>query len=187
MVIQLKEPRLGRVKTRLGQDIGMVQALWWYRHQVSWLIRQLNDPRWRLILAISPDDQVLKSRIWPTHLDKIAQGRGNLGTRMGSIFNKLTPGPVCIIGSDIPEIKHHHINHAFQKLGSSDWVFGPSTDGGYWLIGAKRVSSLPRNLFKGVRWSTANSLADTRRTVESNRVAYVESLNDVDHGRDLYR
>ena len=105
----LKEPRLGRVKTRLGQDIGMVQALWWYRHQVSWLIRQLNDPRWRLILAISPDDQVLKSRIWPTHLDKIAQGRGNLGTRMGSIFNKLTPGPVCIIGSDIPEIKHHQI------------------------------------------------------------------------------
>ena len=183
----LKEPRLGRVKTRLGQDIGMVQALWWYRHQVSRLIRQLNDPRWRLILAISPDDQVLKSRIWPTHLDKIAQGSGNLGTRMGSIFNKLTPGPVCIIGSDIPELKHHHINHAFRKLGSSDWVFGPSTDGGYWLIGAKRVSSLPRNLFKGVRWSTANSLADTRRTVESNRVAYVESLNDVDHGRDLYR
>lgn len=181
----LKEPRLGRVKTRLGQDIGMVQALWWYRHQASRLIRKLDDPRWRLCLAISPDSQVSKSRFWPAHLDKTAQGNGNLGARMSRILKQQPPGPVCIIGSDIPGINSHHIDCAFRKIGQNDWVFGPSMDGGYWLVGAKRRSSMPKNLFKGVRWSTANSLEDTLKTVESERVAYVEKLKDVDRGSDL--
>ncbi len=90
----LKEPRLGRVKTRLGRDIGMVPALWWYRHQVLQLIRRLDDRRWRLILAISPDYQVKTSRFWPEHLEKIPQGAGNLGARMSRIFRQLPPGPV---------------------------------------------------------------------------------------------
>jgi hypothetical protein len=66
----VKEPQLGRVKTRLGRDIGMVPALWWYRHQVARLTRRLDDRRWHLTLAISPDNQHRKSRFWPSHFKK---------------------------------------------------------------------------------------------------------------------
>lgn len=181
----LKEPRLGRVKTRLGRDIGMVPALWWYRHQVLRLIRRLDDRRWRLILAISPDYQVKTSRFWPEHLEKIPQGAGNLGARMSRIFRQLPPGPVCIIGSDIPDITCRHIMQAFEGLGKNEWAFGPSMDGGYWLVGAKRVSAMPQGLFQGVRWSTTYALSDSRETVQSNRVTYTEPLADIDQGDDL--
>ncbi|MBT4872836.1 MAG: glycosyltransferase [Marinovum sp.] len=181
----LKEPRLGRVKTRLGRDIGMVRAVWWYRHQALRTIRCLDDRRWHLVLAISPDIQVIKSRFWPTHLKKIPQGGGSLGMRMSKIFDQLPPGPVCIIGSDIPAITRHHIVRAFDGLGKNEWVFGPSIDGGYWLVGAKRVSAVPQGLFQGVRWSTAHALSDSRRTIQSNRVAFLDQLADVDRGSDL--
>ena len=185
LVIMVKEPQLGRVKTRLGRDIGMVPALWWYRHQVARLTRRLDDRRWHLTLAISPDNQHRKSRFWPSHLKKISQGGGNLGTRMRKVFRQIPSGPVCIIGSDIPDITCRHIAQAFDMLGKSEWVFGPSIDGGYWLVGAKRVSAMPQGLFRDVRWSTSHALLDSRKTVQSNHVTYLEPLADVDRGEDL--
>ncbi len=61
----LKEPRPGRVKTGLGRDIGMTAAAWWFRHQCRRLLRELDDPRWRLVIAVSPDAEGRASRIWP--------------------------------------------------------------------------------------------------------------------------
>jgi len=52
----VKEPRPGRVKSRLGRDIGMVAAAWWFRHQVKRLLRAVEDPRWQVVLAVSPDN-----------------------------------------------------------------------------------------------------------------------------------
>ncbi len=74
---------------------------------------------------------------------------------------------------------------AFEGLGKNEWAFGPSMDGGYWLVGAKRVSAMPQGLFQGVRWSTTYALSDTRKTVQSSRVTYTEPLADIDHGDDL--
>ena len=109
LVEMVKEPRPGRVKTRLGRGIGMVAAAWWFRHQVARLLRRVEDPRWRLVLAVSPDTEGLASRVWPAHLPRMAQGRGDLGDRMGRIFRSLPPGRVCIIGADIPEIGRAHV------------------------------------------------------------------------------
>lgn len=181
----LKEPRLGRVKTRLGADIGMVDATWWFRHQAKNLLRRIRDPRWDLILGVAPDVEGMKSRIWSSHLPRIQQGRGNLGNRMGRIFHALPPGPVVIIGSDIPNIQKSHIVQSFTALGSHQAVFGPAFDGGYWLIGMKRVTALPSGLFDGVRWSTKYALADTRANILDLRVAEIETLRDVDTGSDL--
>ena len=72
----LKEPRAGRVKTRLGKDIGMVPAAWWFRHQSRRLLRELEDRRWSITLAISPDKLLLK-HIWPAELRRIPQGQGD--------------------------------------------------------------------------------------------------------------
>jgi glycosyltransferase A (GT-A) superfamily protein (DUF2064 family) len=83
LFIMVKEPRAGRVKTRLGRDIGMTNAAWWFRHQTHRLIRALGrDARWQTILAVSPDFDGLQSRIWPGYLPRWPQGRGSLGDRM---------------------------------------------------------------------------------------------------------
>lgn len=185
LVVMLKEPQAGRVKTRLGRDIGMVPAAWWFRHQTRALIRRLDNPRWTLTLAVAPDREGLHSRFWPAHLPRIAQGRGDLGQRMGHLMRVLPRGPVLIVGGDIPGIRPHHVERAFRALGNHDAVFGPAPDGGYWLIGLRRTAAVPAGLFRGVRWSSPDALADTLATIPDLRVALTDTLQDVDTATDL--
>jgi rSAM/selenodomain-associated transferase 1 len=180
----VKEPRAGRVKTRLGQDIGMPEAAWWFRHQSARLLRRLDDPRWRLVLAVSPDREGLTSRQWPARFARMAQGHGSLGDRMGRILRS-GRGPLCIIGADIPDVTRSQIAHAFHTLGSHEAALGPATDGGYWLVGLKRTAPPPARLFEGVRWSTPHAMADTAATMRGLRIATVATLSDVDTADDL--
>ena len=185
LVVMVKEPRAGRVKTRLGRQIGMTAAAWWFRHQTAALLRRLNDPRWQLILAVSPDHAGLQSRVWPAHLPRVPQGSGDLGDRMGRLLQGMPPGPVCIIGGDIPGIEKIHIARAFAALGSHEAVFGPAPDGGYWLVGMKRVTRPPATLFVGVRWSSPHALSDSIAGLPGLRVAKIDCLRDVDTAADL--
>lgn len=185
LIVMVKEPLPGRVKTRLGRDIGVIPATWWFRHQTRRLIRRMRDPRWNIILAVSPDYQGLTSRFWPNSIERIGQGGGDLGARMARLLNAPHRGPVCIIGGDIPAISPAHIVRAFAQLGSHDFVFGPATDGGFWLVGAKRTAALPPDLFQGIEWSTPNTLKDTIATLGQRRVAYADQLSDVDQKTDL--
>ncbi len=184
LVVMVKEPRAGRVKTRLGRDIGMVPAAWWFRHQVWRLLRRVDDPRWRSVLAVAPDGAVA-SRTFPAHLPRIPQGHGDLGARMARVFRSLPPGPVCIVGGDVPGIDPGHIARAFRALAPVDAVFGPAADGGYWLVGLKRTGVVPAGLFESVRWSSEHALADSAATLPGARIAYVDRLRDVDGAADL--
>jgi len=181
LFVMVKEPHPGRVKTRLGRDIGHVQAAWWYRHQVTRLLRRVNDPRWQTVLAVSPDREGLLSRVWGPRFARVAQGNGDLGLRMRRLLNSV-PGKSLLIGSDIPGVTCGHIAGAFSKLAASDVVFGPSPDGGFWLVGAH---SLPRTAFDGPRWSTRHALSDSIATLPGKRIAIVEALSDVDTVNDL--
>lgn len=182
----VKEPQAGRVKTRLGRDIGMTNAGWWFRHQSKRLIRELgSDPRWQLRLSISPAPKAMHSRAWPAGLPRDAQIRGDLGARMRHVFESAPRGPVVLIGGDIPGITPAIIQDAFKKLANNDCVFGPAEDGGFWLVGMRRVRPLPINLFKDVRWSCANTLTDTLGTLDDARVAFTATLRDVDTVADL--
>lgn len=185
LVVMLKEPRPGRVKTRLGRDIGMTNAAWWFRHQVAGLLRRLDDPRWQLVLAVAPDHAGMSSRVWPAHLPRIAQGPGDLGDRMGRLMRTLPPGPVCIVGSDIPGLGPAHVARAFAMLGANDAVFGPAPDGGFWLVGMKRTAPPPAGLFRDVRWSSEHTLADSIASLPGLRVGLTDTLNDVDSAADL--
>lgn len=186
LYIMVKEPRPGRVKTRLGADIGYTRAAWWFRHQTRRLIRRLcADPRWQTVLAVAPDHEGLTSRIWPNHVPRLAQGRGDLGDRMARILRNASKGPVLIIGADIPDIRPHHIAQAFKALGDHDAVIGPAPDGGYWLIGLKNTRAVPRQLFDNVRWSSAFARADTLDTLGGMSCALLQNLRDVDTAADL--
>ncbi len=187
LYIMLKEPHPGRVKTRLGRGIGMVPAAWWFRHQSARLIRHMAaDPRWQTVLAVSPDQAGLTSRVWPANLPRWPQGRGGLGDRMGRILRHAPKGPVLIIGADIPGITPTLIAKAFATLGSNEAVFGPATDGGYWLVGMKRSRAVPRGVFDGVRWSSEFALGDTVASFSAVRVGYGKTLADVDTANDFF-
>lgn len=191
LVVMAKEPRAGAVKTRLARDIGCVPATHFYRTSLFNLLRRLGpDPRWRTLVAVSPDESIL-SPVWPSGLTLTTQGRGDLGARMQRMFDALPPGPVVIIGTDIPEITPRHIAQAFRVLGSSsseavgqikgshDAVLGPAADGGYWLVGLRRTPRI-RAIFPGVRWSSAHTLDDTLANLAGARVALLDPLEDVD-------
>lgn len=184
MIVMVKEPRPGQVKTRLGQDIGAVGAAWWFRRQTAALLRRIRDPRWAVVLAVSPDRTGLLSRVWPKDLPRIPQGRGDLGQRMARALDAMPPGPALVIGADIPGVDRTEIWSAFRALGRAQSVVGPAEDGGYWLVGLRRTGARPQRLFKGVRWSSEHALADTLQTLPPP-LARVSTLRDVDTAADL--
>lgn len=181
----VKEPHPGRVKTRLGRDIGLVDAAWWFRHQTRALLRRIEDPRWDTLLAVAPDREGLQSRIWPAHLPRIPQGGGTLGDRMARLLHGLPSGPVCIIGADIPGITRPRVAEAFAALGTHEAVFGPAPDGGYWLIGMKRIRRPAPDILQNVRWSSEHALADSAASLRDLRIARVATLQDIDTLDDL--
>ena len=185
LIVMVKEPHPGRVKSRLGQGIGQVPAAWWFRHQVRRLLRRVADPRWDVVLAVAPDFEGLQSRVWPAHLPRFPQGRGDLGARMARMLRDSAPGPACVIGADIPGINAARIAEAFKALGDHDAVFGPAPDGGFWLVGLKHPARQPVGFFDGVRWSSENALADSIATLPDHRIAMVRTLQDVDTADDL--
>ena len=183
LVVFVKAPVLGRVKTRLGAAIGADAARAFYRRESARLVGRLGrDRRWRLVLAVSPDP-ACRATFWPRALPRIAQGRGDIGARMARAFRALPAGPMVLIGSDIPDVTAPMIARAFRALGDGDAVLGPAEDGGFWLIGLKaRARRLP--LFRSVRWSSPQALADTRANLGSRPVALIDRLRDIDTAAD---
>ena len=180
----VKEPVAGRVKTRLGREIGMPEAAWWFRHQTAQVLRRLRDPRWDMVLSVAPDTAITSS-VWPGDLARIPQGRGDLGRRMARGLRGVR-GPAILIGGDIPEVSPKHIAEAFRLLGRNESVIGPAHDGGFWLIGLRHPARAGRRLFHGVRWSHPDTLRETLPTLPAP-VATAATLQDVDTAADLRR
>ncbi len=174
---------MGRVKTRLARDIGRFRAWRFYRRTVRALIKRVGRGNWKTVICVSPDNY--KGSFFDRRHDVIAQGGGDLGQRMQRVFDDVGSGPLVLIGGDIPTIKKHHITRAFDALKNNDAVFGPATDGGYWLVGMRRRRTR-LSPFEGVRWSTENALADTVANIHLfNRVEFTNMLSDVDTAKDL--
>jgi len=185
LVVMAKAPQIGRVKNRLAKDIGLVGAWAFQRRTLFDTARKLKDGRWQCWLSVSPDRARFDARIWPPDWALIAQGQGDLGDRMLRPWLTLPPGPVVIVGSDIPNMTAGHIAAAFKALGENDLVFGPARDGGYWLIGAKRRPCVI-DPFQGVRWSSEHALDDTIQNVpDGAKIGFVETLDDVDDAAGL--
>lgn len=191
LVIFARAPQAGRVKRRLAGEIGLIEAARFYRATLADEIRRLaGDRRWTVWLFVTPDG-ALDHPAWRGAVPRSRrkrQGAGDLGQRMKRPFQVLPAGPVVLVGSDIPALRAHHIARAFRLLGRHDLVFGPARDGGFWLVGARRLKPLPRALFVGVRWSTAHALADTLAGLPAGiSTGLADTLDDVDDAQDLQR
>ena len=187
LVVFAKLPRMGTVKTRLAMHIGTVSAWAFARQCIKTITPITKDFRWKCWLAISPDTALHQSNLWPKNHGFIAQGTGDLGERMARVIRNMPPGPVVIIGTDTPAIRPKHVASAFHALGSDDIVFGPSIDGGYWLLGMKRRPVF-KEIFKSVNWSTKSALENTIANLPTQwSYKLLEPLEDIDEGKAFAR
>lgn len=183
LIVMAKSPQAGRVKTRLARDIGSTKATRFYRTCLRHtLLRLGRDRRWRTLLAVTPDRPPCP--VASPGAAPMSQGSGDLGRRMQSLFRRVAPGLAIIVGGDIPAIDAAAIARAFRLLASADAIFGPTEDGGYWLVGLRRRPR-PLSPFNGVRWSGPEALADTLANLKGSKLAFAARLRDVDRAEDL--
>lgn len=179
LILFVRQPALGRVKTRLARAIGPVAARAAYVGLMDQAIRRVGrDPRWRCVLAVTPDGA--RWRGWPARLERIGQGRGDLGDRMGRALRRLARPRAVLVGSDIPDLGPSAVARGFAALGRSRLVFGPAEDGGYWLIGWRR-GAWPPGALRRVRWSTDQALQDSCASFPAGwSVGTADRLADLD-------
>lgn len=185
VAIFVKPPVAGRVKTRLAETLGYGRAASLYRYLSLKTMAHAKEGPWRTLLAVDSFSRAQARLFLSTRLPLISQGSGDLGKRIDRVFAKMPAGPVVIIGSDVPGLRSRHISEAFKALTAADAVFGPSLDGGFWLIGIRRVRSGDVPL-DGVRWSSEHALEDAIRSLpRAWRIAIISPLADIDTSKDL--
>lgn len=183
LVIFARRPHFGVGKRRLAVQVGELAAWRFQRFAVAALIHRFSrDPRWTTWVSATPD----RSTRWVRPARPIAQGPGDLGERLQRLTRTLKPGALVVIGSDAPQVSRDDVAAAFRTLGRVDAVFGPSPDGGYWLVGLGPKARLARP-FDNVRWSTEQALSDTVANLGHLRVGYLRELEDVDDAAGLRR
>ncbi|MFY0673044.1 MAG: TIGR04282 family arsenosugar biosynthesis glycosyltransferase [Bacteroidia bacterium] len=182
LVIFLKYPQLGKVKTRLAKSIGEEKALEIYRYLVHNTICKSNGTHF---CELHFQGQLPKEHPF-SNLTCNYQVGANIGERM---FNSLDlvlkkADVALLIGTDVPEISPEIIESSLKALESADIVFGPSKDGGYYLIGMKKAHS---QIFQLEKWSHSKVLDQSIEKVKSLGLTYalVKELNDVDTYQDL--
>ncbi len=181
LVLFVRAPQLGRGKRRLARAIGDVAALRFERMMMARLLRRLGrDRRWRLHIAVTPDRACTALRRRLPAAAVTPQGIGDLVARMSRALSAPPPGPVVLVGGDIPALDARHIAAAFRLLGKCDLVLGPAADGGFWLVGIRRRPP-PAKLFGRVRWSGPHALADVLAGLPGLlTIGFLETLEDVD-------
>ncbi len=186
LLVFIKNPRKGKVKTRLAKTVGDQKALDVYRTLLSHTIKTAVSVKSRRQVWYS-DFIDVQDDINEPEFEKYLQKGDNLGNRMNYAFNrgfKAGHQKIVIIGSDCPGITPQIIERAFHELESRQVVLGPSEDGGYYLLGMNRHCP---EVFAGVSWSTDQVLAQTISNIESNNLSHtmLPVLNDIDTAEDL--
>lgn len=188
LLIFVKNPELGRVKTRLAESIGAEKALEIYRRLLAHTKSVTDELSCRREIWYSSyidyDDR------WEgeDYYKKLQAGT-DLGERMKyAIEQSFKNGAekVVIVGSDCAEITTNHIKQAFSCLQGDDIVIGPSKDGGYYLLG---MNAFHPELFENRRWSTSIVYEETIAEIGEKGLTYKElpQLNDIDTKEDLLK
>lgn len=186
LLIFVKNPEPGEVKTRLAKSVGEEDALRIYQ-QLLRVTKSVTDEL-NCARQVWYSDFIDGEDLWSTgDYEKRLQKGSNLGDRMKQAFSQsFTDGyeKVVIIGSDCAELTSQIIEQAFRALDDSDLGIGPSEDGGYYLLG---MSEFYPNLFNGISWSTPTVFEATIAKAEELdlSVQLMPELNDIDTKHDL--
>ncbi|NJK93383.1 MAG: glycosyltransferase [Blastochloris sp.] len=182
VVVMLKEPVPGRVKTRLAAAVGEEEACRIYRGLVE---RQLSvlPQDWEREICFAPDNAEAAMRAWlGSGWRYHAQSGGDLGERMWAAVERNRPDaerPVILLGGDCPYVDQDIMKQCRERLENHELVIGPSLDGGYYLLGLKK--GIPE-LFRNMSWSTDVVLAETLRRAGQMGISagLLPELEDVD-------
>lgn len=177
----------GKVKTRIAKDLGEERALEIYEFLLKNTYKNLGDVDHMDILLFFSDYQEEvtlkpKSGQLSTHI----QIGNDLGQKMFLAFKeafKLGYEKVLIIGTDCPEIRTVHLQTAMEKLDTNEVVFGPAKDGGYYLLGLKKLYTF---IFEGIPWSTDKVLELSLLRLKEKDMSFecLETLSDIDTAKD---
>ncbi len=187
IMVFLRHPEKGKVKTRLAATIGEDRALEVYERLLSHTLATVS---------VMPFDKQAwfadgrgKGDAWEKAGFKIhAQQEGDLGKRMAQAFSRaFTEGyeQVVIIGTDCPGLTADLLNEAIELLATHDVVIGPADDGGYYLLGMRGPFL---RLFDGIRWSTDSVSRETEQLCVEHKLSYtmLRPLGDIDREEDLH-
>lgn len=181
LIVFIKNPIKGQVKTRIAQSVGADKALAIYEQLLDYnraLLHQCNRP---CFLFFS---QFIPPHSWPVQGSEV-QAQGDLGKRMQAALEQLLDDykRVLLIGSDCPYLTVAHLEEAWDALKAKDIVFGPAKDGGYYLIGLKQTAD---KLFEHIDWSTERVLSQSLNRVKALSWSHhlLEPLSDIDYWED---
>ncbi|MCB0430273.1 MAG: TIGR04282 family arsenosugar biosynthesis glycosyltransferase [Flavobacteriales bacterium] len=189
LIVFIRNPRLGKVKTRLAADIGDVRALEVYQRLLSITHGAVVGMDVPCRKSVWYSDCIPKEPdLWSASgFEQCLQTEGDLGARMQHAMEQAfreNGGPVVLIGSDCPEVSPRILQEAFRHLQDTDCVLGPAADGGYYLIGCR--TSFPF-VFQDMPWSRPELFETTCRVLKARgcRVHTLEVLTDIDKVSDL--
>ena len=188
LIIFTRYPEAKKTKTRLIPVLGAEGAANLHRQLTETIITQVKELQEVLIeVHFTGGNQQLMQAWLGENITYRQQTEGDLGKRMATAFQTAFNNGIekaVIIGSDCPALNSQIITEAFAALSQHELVLGPATDGGYYLIGLKRL--IPE-LFTGINWGTSEVLQQTVAIAENLKLAvsYLTTLSDVDRPEDL--
>tara|TARA_R110000796_G_scaffold118864_1_gene232783 strand:- start:158209 stop:158826 length:618 start_codon:yes stop_codon:yes gene_type:complete len=186
LIIFVKNPVLGKAKTRLAATVGEEAALAIYKRLLE-RTKSITQP-----LAVDKtvfyDRDLGKNDLWSVEgFSKALQTKGGLGEKMlAAVQSAFQQGyeRICVIGSDCYDLTTEILEEAFSALEKHDAVIGEAVDGGYYLIGMNRLIT---EVFQNKKWSTEEVFPSTIQDFKNKGLSYFQLpvLNDVDTEEDL--
>lgn len=192
VIMFMRAPLQGKVKTRLAKTLGDEKAAEFYRRCIESMVAEicgLPEEVKRYVLFDGPVHGYQTDRLIDLGFGLAMQEGGNLGQRLSSAFNMILEKiarKVVIVASDVPDLTRGIIQGALDSLDDSDVSIGPCHDGGYYLIGMKE---LHRELFNDISWSTGQVYKQTLDAAKKKGLVISELpiLVDIDTEADLRR
>lgn len=190
IILMVKYPLAGAVKTRLGRQIGMEKASMLYRGFVRTLLATCRSTGFDILISCHPDHPVFDYQEWlGSGVDFMVQKGPDLGQKMRDAFEQgFSRGfdRVVLTGSDLPHLPGAAIQEAAQRTGACDVVIGPALDGGYYLVAMTQDRFFPE-MFEDIPWSTPDVLRLTLEKIAAGRRSpcLLKTMRDIDTLADL--
>lgn len=184
LIIFIKNPEKGKVKTRLAKTVGDDQALKIYKVLMAHTRSLASKIQAKRYLFYS--QYINEQDDWSKDLFvKDLQSEGDLGHKMASAFQSVLTQhqKAIIIGSDCASLSVSIIQDAVQALDQHDFVIGPALDGGYYLLG---MQTFEPSLFKEIPWSTESVAQLTIEKIKAKGKSHfvLPALSDIDFEED---